>query len=151
MKIFPVVLCGGSGSRLWPMSRGGYPKQYLKLIGTHSIVQQTALRLRGIDGIEAPIVITNNDQRFVVAEQLRQAGVTPSSIVLEPFGRNTTAAIAVAAHVALQQSADALLLVLPSDHVIRNEKAFRDAIGTAAEVAADEYLVTFGVAPRARR
>ncbi|MCP3728256.1 mannose-1-phosphate guanylyltransferase/mannose-6-phosphate isomerase [Paraburkholderia sp. CNPSo 3272] len=147
MHIFPVVLCGGSGSRLWPMSRGGYPKQYLKLVGAQTLVQQTVLRLRDTDGVAAPIVITNNEQRFVVAEQLRQVGVAPSSIVLEPFGRNTAPAIAVAAHVALQQNADAALLVLPSDHVIRNEKVFREAIGTAAQVASDQYLVTFGVAP----
>ncbi|MEM5312032.1 mannose-1-phosphate guanylyltransferase/mannose-6-phosphate isomerase [Paraburkholderia sp. JHI869] len=147
MNIVPVVLCGGSGSRLWPMSRGSYPKQYLKLIGAQSLVQQTVLRLRAINGVAAPIVITNNEQRFVVAEQLRQAGVTPSSIVLEPFGRNTAPAIAVAAHFALQHNADALLLVLPSDHVIRNERAFCEAIGEAAQIAVDQYLVTFGIAP----
>ena len=97
MHIHPVILCGGSGTRLWPMSRGGYPKQYLKLTGENTLVQQTALRLRGIDDIASPIIVTNNEQRFLVAEQLRQIGVTPSSIVLEPASRNTAPAIAVAA------------------------------------------------------
>lgn len=147
MNIYPVILCGGSGTRLWPMSRGGFPKQYLKLTGDHTLVQQTVLRLRGIPDIAEPIVITNNEQRFLVAEQLRQAAVNPSSIVLEPVGRNTAPAIAVAALVAMQQSPDALLMVLPSDHAIRNTVAFGEAVRAAAHIAADQYLVTFGIVP----
>lgn len=147
MQIFPVVLCGGSGTRLWPMSRGGYPKQYLKLSGDHTLVQQTALRLRGIENVSAPIVITNNEQRFLVAEQLREVGATPSTIVLEPVGRNTAPAIASAAFVAMQHSPDALLLVLPSDHAIRNDVSFAAAVRAAANIAADQYLVTFGISP----
>jgi mannose-1-phosphate guanylyltransferase/mannose-6-phosphate isomerase len=111
MNIHPVILWGGTGTRLWPMSRGGYPKQYLKLTSDRTLLQQTALRLGGIAGITAPIVVTNNEQRFLVAEQLRDAGTTPSSIVLEPVGRNTGPAIAVAALLALRTSPDALLLV----------------------------------------
>src|ERR1700722_16229917 len=111
MQIHPVILCGGSGTRLWPMSRSGYPKQYLRLTGDHTLVQQTALRLRGIADITAPIIVTNNEQRFLVAEQLRQIDVTASSIVLEPASRNTAPAIAVAALLALRDSPDALLLV----------------------------------------
>ncbi|MDN7671626.1 mannose-1-phosphate guanylyltransferase/mannose-6-phosphate isomerase [Burkholderia oklahomensis] len=147
MNIFPVILCGGSGTRLWPMSRGGYPKQYLKLTGDNTLVQQTALRVRDVDGVGAPIVITNNEQRFLVAEQLRQVGIAPSSIVLEPVGRNTAPAIAIAALLALRETPDALLLVLPSDHVIDNESAFVEMVKTAATVASDERLVTFGITP----
>ncbi|RQT27732.1 mannose-1-phosphate guanylyltransferase/mannose-6-phosphate isomerase [Burkholderia cepacia] len=147
MKIYPVILCGGSGTRLWPMSRGGYPKQYLKLTGDHTLVQQTALRTNGIPNVSAPIIVTNNEQRFLVAEQLRQIGVTPSSIVLEPIGRNTAPAIAAAALLAQQESPDALVLILPSDHVILDEAAFATAVRTAAEFAADQYLVTFGITP----
>ncbi|SOT40914.1 mannose-1-phosphate guanyltransferase [Burkholderia cenocepacia] len=147
--IHPVILCGGSGTRLWPMSRGGYPKQYLKLTGNDTLVQQTALRLRNIDDVRDPIIVTNNEQRFLVAEQLRQVGVTPSSIVLEPVGRNTAPAIAVAALLALRDSPDALLLVLPSDHVITNDAAFTAAVDAASAVARDQYLVTFGITPTA--
>ena len=147
MQIHPVILCGGSGTRLWPMSRGGYPKQYLKLTGEHTLVQQTALRLRGIADITAPVVVTNNEQRFLVAEQLRQVDVASSAIVLEPVSRNTAPAIAVAALLALRDSPDALLLVLPSDHVIAGEAAFIKAAEAAAQIAKDGYLVTFGIAP----
>jgi mannose-1-phosphate guanylyltransferase / mannose-6-phosphate isomerase len=149
MQIHPVILCGGSGTRLWPMSRSGYPKQYLKLTGDHTLVQQTALRLRGIADISAPIVVTNNEQRFLVAEQLRQIDVASSAIVLEPSSRNTAPAIAVAALLALRDSTDALLLVLPSDHVITGEAAFIAAAEAAAQVAQDGYLVTFGITPTA--
>ncbi|KVW90749.1 mannose-1-phosphate guanylyltransferase/mannose-6-phosphate isomerase [Burkholderia cepacia] len=147
MTIFPTLLCGGSGTRLWPMSRGGYPKQYLKLTGDQTLVQQTASRLQHIPGAAAPIVVTNNEQRFLVAEQLRQVNITPSSIVLEPVGRNTAPAIAIAALLALHESPDALLLVLPSDHVILNEPAFIAAANEAATIAADQHLVTFGITP----
>ncbi|WP_175781816.1 mannose-1-phosphate guanylyltransferase/mannose-6-phosphate isomerase [Burkholderia anthina] len=147
MNIYPVVLCGGSGTRLWPMSRGGYPKQFLKLTGANTLVQQTALRLSGIADVEAPIVIAGNEQRFLVAEQLRQVGVRPSSVVLEPVGRNTAPAIAVAALLAARTSPDALLLVLPSDHAVINEAAFVRAVQAAATTAKNDYLVTFGIAP----
>ncbi|KVX59137.1 mannose-1-phosphate guanylyltransferase/mannose-6-phosphate isomerase [Burkholderia cepacia] len=147
MNIYPVILCGGSGTRLWPMSRGGYPKQYLKLTGDQTLVQQTAIRLQHIPSAAAPIIVTNNEQRFLVAEQLRQVNITPSSIVLEPVGRNTAPAIAIAALLALHESPDALLLVLPSDHVILNEPVFIAAANEAATIAADQHLVTFGITP----
>jgi len=97
MSVHPVILCGGNGTRLWPMSRGGYPKQFLKLTGDKPLLQQTALRVNAIASTAAPIVVTNNEQRFIAAEQLREAGTVPSSIVLEPVGRNTAPAIAAAA------------------------------------------------------
>ncbi|MDA0571132.1 mannose-1-phosphate guanylyltransferase/mannose-6-phosphate isomerase [Burkholderia gladioli] len=148
MNIYPIILCGGSGTRLWPMSRGGYPKQYLRLTGEQTLVQQTAQRLRTIPGVAAPIIVSNAEQRFLVAEQLRQIDVAPTSIVLEPVARNTAPAIAVAALLAVQQQSDALMLVLPSDHVILNERAFVEAVSNAAPVAADGALVTFGIAPK---
>ncbi|PQV49091.1 mannose-1-phosphate guanylyltransferase/mannose-6-phosphate isomerase [Paraburkholderia sp. BL21I4N1] len=147
MQIHPVILCGGSGTRLWPMSRGGYPKQYLKLTGDNTLVQQTVLRLRGVADIAAPIVVTNNEQRFLVAEQLRQVDVAASAIVLEPASRNTAPAIAIAALLALRDSPESLLLVLPSDHVIAGEAAFVKAASDAAQIAKDGFLVTFGITP----
>ncbi|VWB61240.1 mannose-1-phosphate guanylyltransferase [Burkholderia lata] len=147
LNVHPVILCGGSGTRLWPMSRGGYPKQYLKLTGDHSLVQQTALRLRNVTGVTEPIVVTNSEQRFLIAEQLRQIDIRPSSIVLEPVSRNTAPAIAVAAMLAMSIDKDALLLVLPSDHVILNEPTFAKIVQEAAQTAKDNYLVTFGIAP----
>ncbi|KVH43914.1 mannose-1-phosphate guanylyltransferase [Burkholderia diffusa] len=126
------------------MSRG-YPKQYLKLTRDKSLVQQTALRLRNIRNTTAPIVVTDNDQRFLVAEQLRQVNNHP--IVLEPVGRNTAPAIAIVALHTLRDSPDALLFGLPSDHVIHNELAFITAVNAAAAIAADQYLVTFGITP----
>lgn len=147
MNIYPVILCGGSGTRLWPMSRGGYPKQYLKLAGDHTLVQQTALRLQGISNVTAPIVITNSEQRFLVAEQLRSVDVKPTSIVLEPVGRNTAPAVAIAALLAIQTTPDALLMVLPSDHVIRDNGVFSKLTTIAADIAKDDYLITFGIEP----
>ncbi|KWF84143.1 mannose-1-phosphate guanylyltransferase [Burkholderia diffusa] len=147
MNIFPVVLCGGSGTRLWPLSRGGYPKQYLKLAGDHTLVQQTVLRLQGMPGVEAPIMITNAEQRFIVADQLRSIDVTASAVVLEPVGRNTAPAVAVAALLAMEQSPDALLLVLPSDHVILDDAVFAELAEKAADIASAGHLVTFGIEP----
>ncbi|MGX6565908.1 mannose-1-phosphate guanylyltransferase/mannose-6-phosphate isomerase [Cupriavidus necator] len=147
MRICPVILCGGSGTRLWPMSRSTYPKQYLKLAGGRTLVQQTAMRLRAVHGVAPPIVITNAEQRFLVAEQLREVGITPSSIVLEPVGRNTAPAVAVAALLASREAEDTLLMILPSDHVIQDEEVFCRLVDTAAALAQDNYLVTFGVEP----
>jgi mannose-1-phosphate guanylyltransferase/mannose-6-phosphate isomerase len=147
MNICPVILCGGSGTRLWPMSRGALPKQYLKLTSDKTLVQQTALRLHGMNDISAPVIITGSEHRFLVAQQLREVGVVPSSIVLEPTQRNTAPAVAVAALLAMRQSPDALILVLPSDHVVQREAAFVDLAATAARVASDGLLVTFGIRP----
>lgn len=143
----PVILSGGAGTRLWPLSRELYPKQLLALIGENTMLQDTLLRLAGID-VAAPIVVCNDAHRFLVAEQLRSIDRPAGAIILEPVGRNTAPAIALAAHAALaEDQADALLLVLPADHVLRDQSAFHAAIGVAAEAARDGQLVTFGVVP----
>jgi len=146
-KLFPVILSGGSGTRMWPLSRAAYPKQYLSLHGSHSLLQQTVLRTSGIEGAGAPIVITNDAQRFLVAEQLREIGVAPGRVVLEPVGRNTAPAVAVAALLALRETPDAMLLVLASDHVIVHETTFVALMNRAMLAAGDGALVTFGILP----
>ncbi len=151
MKIIPVILSGGSGTRLWPMSRAALPKQLLPLVSEHSMLQETLLRLSGWPEVSAPVVVCGNDHRFLVAEQLREIGVAPLSIMLEPVGRNTAPAIAAAAlHLRLQQPGeDALMLVLPADHVIRDVPAFHRAVQLAAVAAAGGKLATFGIRPSA--
>ncbi|WP_283151044.1 mannose-1-phosphate guanylyltransferase/mannose-6-phosphate isomerase [Silvimonas soli] len=147
MSVYPVVLCGGSGSRLWPMSRGGYPKQYLKLTGKNSLLQQTVERLKGIAEVNPPLLISHEEQRFLVAEQVRKVDVTPQTIVLEPVGRNTAPAVAIAALLVTEKDPEGLLLVLPSDHVIQNETVFHALVAQAATVAQMGKLVTFGIKP----
>jgi mannose-1-phosphate guanylyltransferase/mannose-6-phosphate isomerase len=141
----PVVLSGGSGTRLWPLSRELYPKQLLKLVGTHTMLQSTVLRLAGLDAAP-PVIVCNEAHRFLVAEQMRQLAIKPRAIVLEPVGRNTAPAIALAADAA---DPDALLLVLPADHVIRDVTAFQEAIRRALPAAEAGKLVTFGIVPNA--
>lgn len=148
-SLVPVILSGGSGTRLWPLSRSGHPKQFLALNGEHSMLQATWLRLAGMEGVAAPLVVTNEAHRFMVAEQLRQIDCRPQAIVLEPAGRNTAPAIAVAALQARAGGDDPLLLVLPSDHVVGDVEAFRAAVRDATPAAADGALVTFGVVPTA--
>ena len=145
-KLIPVILSGGSGTRLWPLSREMYPKQFLPLVGDKSMLQATWLRVAPIAG-SGPIVVANAEQRFITAEQLQQIGARPLAIMLEPTGRNTAPAIAVAALEAMRSDPDALLLVLPSDHVIRNEAAFRAAVATAIPAAESGKLLTFGIVP----
>lgn len=150
MTIFPVILCGGSGTRMWPLSRSGYPKQFLALQDDHSLLQHTMRRLGGLDNANAAnmaIVMTNDEQRFLVAEQLREIDAARARIVLEPVGRNTGPAIAAAAHLAMQEDTDAIVLVLPSDHLIDNADAFAQAVGRALPHAANGGLVTFGIPP----
>jgi mannose-1-phosphate guanylyltransferase/mannose-6-phosphate isomerase len=147
----PVILSGGAGTRLWPLSRELYPKQLLALTGERTMIQQTALRLSGM-AAAGPVVVCNEAHRFLVAEQLRQLGIAPQAIVLEPTGRNTAPAIALAAHAALKAAApkaatDPLLLVLPADHVIRDVPAFHQAVHSALDAAQQGQLVTFGIVP----
>ncbi len=149
--VIPVILSGGAGTRLWPLSRELYPKQFLPLIGERTMIQDTALRTDGLARVAAPIVVCNEAHRFLVAEQLRLVGITPQSILLEPVGRNTAPAVAIAALVALANSkpgAEApLLLVLPADHVLADVGAFRRAVESAIPAAREDRLVTFGVVP----
>ena len=147
--LIPVILSGGSGTRLWPLSRESHPKQFLPLLGENSLLQSTWLRLRGLPGADAPLIVANEEHRFMVAEQMRQVGAAPSALILEPVGRNTAPAIAVAAIRAMQGGDDPVLLVLPSDHVIGDEAAFRDAVLVAMASAKSGRLVTFGIVPTA--
>ncbi|MEE4660577.1 MAG: mannose-1-phosphate guanylyltransferase/mannose-6-phosphate isomerase [Halieaceae bacterium] len=142
--LVPVLLAGGVGSRLWPVSREAYPKQFLPLSSEDSMLVDTFKRLEGVTR-EPPAVICNDAHRFIVAEQLRDQSRQGASIILEPLGRNTAPAVAVAAMLALQKSPDALLLVLPADHLIADVAAFRTAVGHAVEQANAGKLVTFGV------
>ncbi|MBK6597899.1 MAG: mannose-1-phosphate guanylyltransferase/mannose-6-phosphate isomerase [Proteobacteria bacterium] len=148
MRLVPVILSGGAGTRLWPLSRELHPKQLLALTGNRTMIQETALRTRDLDAA-APVVVCNEQHRFMVAEQLRQQGVTPSAIVLEPVGRNTAPAIALAAHAAIAaRGEDCLLLVLPADHVIRDVAAFQASVKLALPAAMAGKLVAFGVVAR---
>src|SRR5579863_4255719 len=144
--IHPVILSGGSGTRLWPMSRAQYPKQLLPLISKDSLLQEAALRVTDKVQFAAPIIIANDEHRFIVAEQLRLAGASPRAIVLEPMGRNTAPACCIAALLLAQVETNALFLVMPSDHAIADLDAFRAAVRRAAKVAAKDRLVTFGIA-----
>ena len=146
-KITPVILSGGSGTRLWPMSRESYPKQLLPLSSERSLLQETTSRINDLTRFTAPMVVCNVEHRFVVAEQLNQLGISPLAIVLEPMGRNTAPAAAIAALMLIKTDPNALILLLPSDHTIANEKAFQKAASIAAQATADDYLVTFGVKP----
>jgi mannose-1-phosphate guanylyltransferase / mannose-6-phosphate isomerase len=146
-RIHPVILSGGSGTRLWPMSRRSLPKQFLPLVGERTMLQETVRRVSGVAGCAAPIVVSHTDHRFIVAEQLQALGVRPDVQILEPAGRNTAPAVAVAALHASRAEPDAILLVLPSDHIIVNEAAFRDAVAAAARAARRGLLVTFGIQP----
>ncbi|CBA17170.1 mannose-1-phosphate guanylyltransferase/mannose-6-phosphate isomerase [Xanthomonas albilineans] len=146
--ILPIILSGGSGTRLWPLSRETYPKQFLPLVGDNSMLQSTWLRAAPIAECP-PIVVANEEHRFIVAEQLQQLGVKPGAILLEPKGRNTAPAIAAAALEAMRDGDDPLLLVLPSDHVILDETAFQTAVKNATAAAAAGKLVTFGIQPTA--
>jgi len=145
--VIPVLLSGGSGTRLWPLSRAHYPKQFLALDGGQTLFQRTLTRLQGIEGLLPPLVVGNNEHRFLVAEQLRQIGVQPQCILLEPQPRNTAPALAAAALAAPTE--DALLLALPADHAIRDTGKFRAAVETARRAALDGKLVAFGVVPTA--
>lgn len=148
-KIVPVLLSGGSGSRLWPLSRELYPKQFLALCSERTMFQDTALRVGDAVAFSAPLIVCNQEHRFLVAEQLRQSGVKPRGILLEPMGRNTAAACALAALTVGASDPEALLLVLPADHEIRDPRAFQAAIATASRAAAAGRLVTFGITPTA--
>jgi mannose-1-phosphate guanylyltransferase / mannose-6-phosphate isomerase len=150
LLIQPVVLSGGSGTRLWPLSREKYPKQLLPLIGDDSLLQATVRRVDGIAGVAlaAPMVVCNEEYRFVIAEQLRVMG-KPGTVVLEPLGRNTAPALTLAALAAIKNGADPILLVMPADHVIVDKAAFQAVVQQGAALAAEGVVVTFGITPSA--
>ena len=149
--LIPVILCGGTGTRLWPLSRASYPKQYWALSGDgeSTLLQQTQQRLNGLDGLGSPLLICNEDHRFIVAEQMRQIDVEPNAILLEPMGRNTAPAVTVAALQATADGADPLLLVLAADHVIRDASHFRAVVEAGRRPTEEGRLVTFGIVPTA--
>ncbi len=150
LKITPVILSGGSGTRLWPLSRAALPKQFLPLVSENTMLQETIKRISKWDGINAPIVVCGNDHRFLVAEQLRELDISAKAIMLEPVGRNTAPAIAAAALALLEEPQvddEALMLVLPSDHVIGDVDAFEKSVQNAAAAARAGQLVTFGIKP----
>ena len=149
MTLHPVILSGGSGTRLWPMSRAALPKQLLALASERTMVQETVLRLADHRAMGAPLIVCNNDHRFLIAEQMREIGVAPLGIYLEPMGRNTAPAAAIAALSLLQHDADAVMLLLPADHLIRDVAAFHAAIDAGLRAVQAGYLVTFGIVPDA--
>lgn len=145
--VHPVILSGGVGSRLWPLSRSLFPKQLLPLATEHSLIQDTALRVTGSQ-FAAPLIVCNAEHRFLIAEQMRASCVKPAVILLEPEGRNTAPAAAVAALHLAQTDPEAILLLMPADHIVRDEKAFGAAVTVAAAAARNGRLVTFGIHPR---
>ena len=145
--LHPVILSGGSGSRLWPLSRQNLPKQFLALVGERSLYQETVLRASRLPGAQAPVTVCSDDHRFMVGEQLQGIGVASGGILLEPVARNTSPAIALAALHLVAASPGATMLVLPADHLIEDEAAFRDAVDRAAALAVAGWLVTFGIQP----
>lgn len=145
--IVPVILAGGSGSRLWPLSRQLYPKQLIDIYNKNTMLQNTLLRLKGMENIDSPIVVCNEEHRFMAAEQLRKIKTDPLAIILEPVGRNTAPAAALAALKAMEDKHDPILLVLPADHVIEKSGEFHAAVKAGKKYAQDNHLITFGIVP----
>jgi mannose-1-phosphate guanylyltransferase / mannose-6-phosphate isomerase len=146
--IHPVILSGGSGTRLWPMSRTRYPKQLLSLLGQDSLLQQTVRRVADRQGFAAPLLVANEEHRFIIAEQLREIAAVPRALLLEPVGRNTAPAACIAALALTETESDPLMLVMPSDHTIGDLAAFADAVEGAATAARAGALVSFGITPQ---
>ena len=148
-KLIPVVLCGGSGTRLWPLSRRSYPKQYLSLNDENSLsfLQITLQRINKLKDIQPPIIVCNEEHRFITAEQIRKINIKPSSILLEPFSKNTAPAITCAALESSSNDEDPILLILPSDHKIKNIEVFLESIIKAQLSAQEGNIVTFGIKP----
>src|SRR5215469_3514540 len=144
--IHPVILSGGAGSRLWPLSRSLFPKQLLALVGERSLIQDTVVRVQGAQFL-APLIICNVEHRFLIAEQMRETGIKPQAIVLEPIGRNTAPAAAIAALMVAEKDPDGVMLLMPADHMVRDCTAFLEAVSRAVAAAQQDHLVTFGVAP----
>ena len=147
MALHPVILCGGSGTRLWPLSRALLPKQFLPLASKRTLLQETVLRLAGLENGSSPVLVSHVEHRFLAGEQVRELGLSPAAHLLEPEARNTAPAVAAAALWLSGQDSDATLLVLPSDHVIQKKDRFHDAVHRAVQLAARGRLVTFGIVP----
>ena len=147
-KVVPIILCGGSGTRLWPMSRKLLPKQFLPLITDRSMLQETALRAAALPGSGGPYIVCSEEHRFLAAEQLLEAGIAPAKIILEPVARNTAPALAAAALAIAETDPAAIMLVLPADHLIADLGSFGDAVTHSATIAATGALVTFGIVPQ---
>jgi mannose-1-phosphate guanylyltransferase/mannose-6-phosphate isomerase len=147
-RIYPVLLSGGTGSRLWPVSRSQMPKQLMPLLSDRSLLQETAQRLDGLDGIAPPLVIANSDHRFMIAAQLQELGITPTALVLEPVGRNTAAAAAVAANIVSDLDPEGIIILLPADHHIPDVEGFQQAALRGAAHADRGHIVTFGITPK---
>ncbi len=150
MKLSPAILAGGGGTRLWPLSREHYPKQFLSLFGEKTLLQETLSRLNGLNtsiDVSDPVIICNEAHRFLVAEQSAQISKNISNIILEPKGRNTAPALTVAAIQQIKEEGDAVIIMMPADHIITEIELFHDAIKAALDMAQDNYLVTFGVKP----
>ena len=147
IKIYPVILSGGAGSRLWPLSRNLFPKQLLPLAGKRSLIQDTALRAAG-EAFANPVIVCNVEHRFLIAEQMRAAGINPLAIILEPVGRNTAPAATAAALMIAQKDPQGIVLLMPADHIVMDHAAFLHAVSAAASAANHDDLVTFGITPR---
>ena len=149
MKIIPLILCGGKGTRLWPLSRESYPKQFIALHGDSdkSLLQQTQERISDLDGLEEPIIVCNEEHRFLVAEQMRNINIIPKAIILESEGRNTAPAITLGAIRAFQEDENSLILVLSADHIINDVSIFKKALKEGFKNAQEDKLVTFGIIP----
>ena len=152
-KIIPIILCGGTGSRLWPLSRASFPKQFLEINKDESIsfFQRTIFRFKNYENIGDPIVICNEEHRFIVAEQLRKINIKPEAILLEPVGKNTAPAITVACLKAIENHLDPYLLVLPADHIIEDINTFIKVIDKALDDVQKGKLITFGITPSKTR
>ncbi|WJW76697.1 mannose-1-phosphate guanylyltransferase/mannose-6-phosphate isomerase [Thiohalobacter sp. IOR34] len=147
MNIYPVILTGGAGSRLWPLSREYFPKPLLPLVGDRTLLQESALRLEGLDAVQPPLFVCNEEHRFLVAEQVQEIGQTPTGILLEPEGRNTAPALTIAALALVEKSPEAVMVVMPADHVIPDRERFQGTVAEGIALAEQGFLVTFGIVP----
>ena len=149
IDLIPIILSGGIGSRLWPLSRSSFPKQYLRLNedSENTLLQETYIRIKGLKNLNDPIIVCNEEQRFIAAEQMRQINVEPIKILLEPFGKNTAPAITLAALIASEIKNDPILLILSADHKIEKSESFKKAIEEGLIFAQNGRLVTFGIQP----